>query len=282
MRTDYAIVSNEDYHNEKDIPSRSLLSEALKSPAHLRKAIEGVKEYTDSMNLGTFIHDYIQTMLNLNQNFQNWERRNEYYKRATEKNNVGDLKSWSFINKTDSEQSLTPAKSELALAITQSCLDAMDTKGSLLNSLFSMSDMVAEPTYYGIIDGLQVKTRPDIACIKDDTLVEIKTTKNLDPDSLARDFFDLDYDMQAYMELELTGAEKIVYLLVGTNDPVGFGSFVIDRNSPYFATGKEKTLKAIELYKKNKDSKDTFYDVGSIDLPVSYRAADFMAKNGVE
>lgn len=274
-------ISIQDYHNNKDIPSRSTLLQALKSPAHLRKYLDGRIKKTDNMKLGTFIHDFLENNMSL---AEHWTAQQEVYLRATNGRPAGSPKLddegrplFSYVNTANADDSLTPAKSVLARAM----MTAIENDVFITNAM-GLPDVVIEPTFVGDIDGYKVKARPDIAFTESNTLVEIKTISSLDPGDIAREFFEYGYDMQAYLELELSGADMVYFFLVSSEDPSGTARVVITRDSVWYNLGKNRVKEALRLFYANKDLQQTSYTKGEITLPLPYKAVNYMAENGIE
>lgn len=273
--------SIEDYHAQKEIPSRSALLQALKSPAHLRRYLDGKIKKTDNMKLGTFIHDFIENGIQI-PHF--WSTQQELYQRTTNGRPAGSPKLdedgnplFSYINQNNPDESLTPAKSVLA----KSMMDAIENDTEFIQPAMALEDLVVEPVFIGEINGFKAKSRPDLAFVNNNTLIEIKTTSSLDPSDIAREFFEYGYDIQAYMELELSGAEQVYFYFVSAETPSGTAWLYINKNSPWYKLGEHRTKEALKAFYANKNTTSTSYTHGEIEVPLSYKAADFMAKNGI-
>lgn len=281
MRT-YCDLSIQDYHNHKDIPSRSALLQALKSPAHLRRYLDGKIKKNDSMRLGTFIHEFIENGLQIP---SHWNAKQELYQRTTNGRPAGSPKLdedgnplFSYENLNNPDDSLTPAKSVLAVSM----MDAIENDLFIARAL-QLPDIIIEPTYFGLIKGRQVKTRPDIAYTDDGGhLIEIKTVSSLDESDISREFFEYGYDIQLFLELELSGAESVTFYFVSAETPSGIARHTVDRNSLWYKLGKQRAELGLELFYNNKDTAQTSYNMGDINVPISYKAANYIAKNGIE
>lgn len=278
---EYIKESIESYHNNKDIPSRSTLLCALKSPAHLRKCLEGKTKITDNMKLGTFIHDFIESGINLP---QHWTTQQEIYQRTTNGRPAGSPKLdedgnplFSYINQYNSEENLTPAKSVLAVAM----MSAIENDPFIVSAM-GLGDLVVEPSFYGEIEGMKVKARPDLAFEDCNNLIEIKTTSSLDPDDIAREFFEYGYDIQAFLELELSGADSVYFYFISSESPAGTARFVVSRDSVWYTLGKQRAIEGLKAYYAHKDSTQDSYTRGEIIIPISYKAAKYMAECGIE
>lgn len=278
---EFKSISITDYHNDKSIPTRSALLQALKSPAHLRAYLDGKTKKSDSMKLGTFIHDFIENGINIP---VFWVAKQEVYLRATNGRPAGSPKLddsgnplFSYENTLFPDESLTPAKSTLARAMMLAV-----ENDTFITRAMCLPDVVQEPTFVGEIDGMAVKTRPDLAFTDNDTLVEIKTASSIDQADLSREFFDYGYDMQAYLELELSGAKGMYFFFVSAEEPSGTARLFIDRNSEWFKLGEHRTKEALKLFYQHRNTVNTSYTRDEITVPLSYKAADYMAKNGIE
>lgn len=274
--------SIEQYHNNKEIPSRSALVQALKSPAHLKKYLDGKTKKTDSIRLGTFIHDFIENGIAV---APHWTTKTEVYQRATNGRPAGSPKLdedgnplFIYENQQNPDESLTPAKSALAVAMMSAIENDV-----FINMAMQLPDIEIEPSFYGEIDGMKVKARPDLAYTDGDGhLIEIKTVSSLDESDIARDFFEYGYDIQLYLELSLSGAENITFYFVSSENPSGVARFTLDKTSPWFALGEHRAKEALKLFYANKDTAAVSYNKENIEVPLSYKAANYMAQNGIE
>lgn len=277
----YNKISIEDYHNDNTIPTRSALLQALKSPAHLNMYINGSKKPSESMKLGSFIHEFIENGIEIP---NNWQTRQELYQRTTNGRPAGSPKLdedgnalFSYVNYNDETASLTPAKSVIAVSMMKAIENDM-----FIVSAMDLDDIVVEPTFVGEIEGMKVKTRPDLAFTNNNTIIEIKTTSSLDPDDIAREFFDFGYDIQAFLELELSGADLVYFYFISSETPSGTARFAVSRDSVWYKLGKQRTIEALKLFYKHKDSTQQSYNRAEITVPISYKAAKYMAENGIE
>ena len=278
----YIKESIEKYHSNTDIPSRSALVQALKSPAHLRKYLDGKTKKTDSMKLGSFIHDFIENGVQIP---DCWATQQELYQRTTNGRPAGSPKLdedgnplFSYVNQLNPDESLTPAKSALAVAM----MDAIENDMFITRAL-QLPDIEIEPSFYCEIAGMKVKARPDIAYTDGDGhLIEIKTVSSLDESDIARDFFEFGYDIQLFLELELSGAESVTFYFVSAENPSGVARFTVGRDSPWYALGKERATRGLERFYASKDTTQTSYNRADIEIPISYKAANYMAEHGIE
>ena len=275
------LLTIEEYHSKKDIPSRSALVQALKSPAHLRAYLDGKTKKTDSMKLGTFIHDFIEEGIKLP---SYWQVMPELYQRATNGRPAGSPKLddegnplYSYVNQYDADESLTPAKSVLATGMMKAIENDM-----FIVSARGLPDLVVEPTFIGTIDGMKVKARPDLAFEDSNTLIEIKTTSSLDPDDIGREFFEFGYDIQAFLELELSGADSVYFYFVSSEKPSGTARFIVGRDSVWYKIGKQRAIEGLKAFYANKDTTQESYNKEEIVVPVSYKATKYMAEHALE
>lgn len=277
-------MTNDQYHADKTTPSRSVLSQALKSPAHLKHFLDVGVKTTDSMKLGTFVHEYIENKLELDTN--TWSVKHELYQRTTGAHLAGTCKTdedgnplWSYTNGADESASLTPAKSVLAKAMMDACDNC-----EFINGVIDKYEntMIVEPCYYGTLFGYPAKAKPDIVIPDEETVIEIKTASSLEESDLAREIFDMDYDMQAYMEMTLSGAERVIFYFVGADNPSGTATFTVTKDSEWFRIGEHKCKQALENFAQWKNTTATSYQKGEIQIPLSYKATDYMVKNGLE
>lgn len=93
--------------------------------------------------------------------------------------------------------------------------------------------------------GLLCKTRPDVCKAKKNVLVDIKTCKDASPEGFARDAANLDYPLQAVMQIE--GARK-----TGLIDDIDFYYWLaVEKTPPY----------NVALYEYQRDDIEWMHDV---------------------
>ena len=277
----------EAYH-ELPMPSASVLSEAFRSIAHLNVYLENKKKKSAGYDLGTFVHEFIENKLELPPQY---ERVADYYVRATGKAVAGDPKLdengnpiFHFDCTTDPTRSLTPKES---VAATEVMAALQHWVG--LRNIVNNEGVIFEQSMTGIVDGVEVKARPDIIVVSNNevNVYEIKTTKadQTSADAFSRDAFAYNYDLQAYLEKEITQQnypDKVVhihFLAIGTEVPVGMVDYVVP--TWFMETGARKTKTALAVWNMRDMSKQTYY-VKTDELSMSYAAANFMAQEGIE
>lgn len=275
------IMTLKEYHALPQ-PSPSILSQAFFGVPHLNCYLNEKPEATDEQNLGSFIHDFIENKGSID---SIWKREFEKYQRKYGEFEAGDYKLdkkgnpiYSWVNIIEPERSLTVAKSARADAII-----AALNKSSIIETLFS-HELEIEPSYEVEINGVKVRTRPDIYDKTELCLWEIKTTTKPNAKEFGNQFFDLNYDMQSYIELkagmESAGALYIKVLSISTDTPISIDCFEIDDMAENFQIGEHKAKIATENWKLQQEgNKKDFYEAEWIDVPLSYRALDYKMKN---
>lgn len=112
------------------------------------------------------------------------------------------------------------------------------------------TDCAKEQSYFGEIEGVPIKCRPDI--LKDfgnrRLIVDIKTCSagGLEGGKFIRSIAQYRYYIQAYVYMQITGAQRFVFLAVDIDNLIS-GFYELD--SPSLEFGKTETLRALEIYK---------------------------------
>lgn len=282
------VMTLNEYHEKyPQLPSPSVLSEALKSPAHLAYYLQKKRRPSDEYNLGTLIHEFIENNFVFPETMYHIE--NEVYQRATATAKAGDPKldedgdpKFAYVCDLDPERTLTAANSKKAVAIMRGLTTCDEVR-----ELFSLGKVVIEQSMTGKINGVETKCRPDILIEMDDrvVLVEIKTTRHglVDLTGFSRDFFDMNYDMQCYVETEITrqnypGKEvETVVLAVSTDMPSG--AAIVDMPEVMSVIGEQKALDALAVWTM-KPTRTFYFNRGTVEL--SYKATDYRVKKGIE
>ena len=287
-------ITLEKYHSEyKNLPSPTVLAEALHSPYHLAYYVNHADKMkpSDEYNFGTLIHEFIENKFVFPD--AQYERVGEFYQRASGKAKAGDPKldddgdpKFTYECKANPDKSLTAAKSKLAdivIAGLSGCKEARD--------MFSKGKLIIEQSMTGKINGVECKCRPDIMLEFNNhiCLVEIKTTKQclIEMEGFARDFFDYNYDLQCCMEAEITQQNypektvEIVVLAVSSDLPAGAAIF--DMPETLVKTGKDKVERALAVWKQHQEKPaPEFYFVPRRQIEPSFRALNYTVERGIE
>lgn len=277
----------EEYHNNIKLPSPSVLSEALKSPAHLALYLQKKRKPTDEYNFGSLIHEFIENEFAFPDKL--YKREDELYQRATGTAKAGDPKldedgdpkfTYSCIGAP--ERSLTAAYSKKA----QETMRAL-TECKELQDIFELGKVVIEPSMTGTIHGQEVKCRPDILVFHEDgiALIEIKTTRHglINMENFSRDFFDMNYDMQCYIESKITSQNypdtPVQTFILAVSSDMPCGSAFIDIPNELFEIGREKAKDALAVWETH-PTKTSYFTRGTMEL--SYKANDYRVRKGIE
>ena len=140
----------------------------------------------------------------------------------------------------------TLVKSEIfnqAEAVSKSFL-----KSSL--SLFLKGEVKAEASFFGEIDGVKVKARPDLILPTEKIIIDFKTTSQVgggSADGFAKMAANFSYYIQAALYLEITNYKQFYFIVLETAEPFMVGCYKLDSEALEF--GKSEIRRAIEIYK---------------------------------
>lgn len=286
-----AYLSLEDYHQLKQ-PSPSILSKAFlglpELVCYMDEKEKGLVP-TPDMNLGTFVHDWIE---NKGKIPACWEKQMEYYKIANKAKGIaaGDPKTdkngnplFSYANKDDENRSLTPAQS-----ITAGKIIAALQQSSIIEELFR-HNLEIEPSYFVDMFDHTIRMRPDIIDNTKNEVWEIKTAADWKAKGFSRQAFNLNYDLQGYVELYGLNIEEnnrfkaINFLVVGTSSPVAIWVYRIEPTDDQMLVGEYKLVDALKVWDEYEaGNRKDFYEGASFELPLSYDAMDYKMKKEME
>ena len=277
-----------EYHeNYPDLPSPSVLSAALKSPAHLAYYLQTPRKPTDEYNFGSLIHEFIENNFVFPDKLYTEEA--EVYKRATGDAQAGDPKldddgdpKFTYVCTVDPERTLTASNSKKAKAVMKGLSECDEVKAYLAEG-----KVVVEQSMTGEINGVKVKCRPDILIEFKDKIVllEIKTTRHglVDLMGFSRDFFDMNYDMQCCFEAEITQQnypdKPVEVLVLAVSSDMPAGAAIVDMPDTLVEIGKAKIIDALAVW-ATKPTKTFYFTKGT--LGISYMATEYRARKGIE
>lgn len=282
-----ALTLKEYHENYPDLPSPSVLSAALKSPAHLAYYLQTPRKPTDEYNFGSLIHEFIENNFVFPDKLYTEEA--EVYKRATGDAQAGDPKldddgdpKFTYVCTADPERTLTASHSKKAKAVMKGLSECDEVKAYL-----AAGKVIVEQSMTGEINGVKVKCRPDILIEFKDKIVllEIKTTRHglVDLMGFSRDFFDMNYDMQCCFEAEITQQnypdKPVEVLVLAVSSDMPAGAAIVDMPDTLVEIGKAKIIDALAVW-ATKPTKTFYFTKGT--LGVSYMATEYRARKGIE
>ena len=134
---------------------------------------------------------------------------------------------------------------------------------SFLNSplsSFLRGEIKAEASFFGEIDGVKVKARPDLILPEKKVIIDFKTTSTSgggSADGFAKMAANFAYYIQASLYLEITEYKQFYFIVLETAEPYMVGCYKLDSEALEF--GKSEIRRAIEIYKNLGEYKSPLY-----------------------
>lgn len=134
---------------------------------------------------------------------------------------------------------------------------------SFLNSPLAVmlrGEVKTEASFFGEIDGVKVKARPDLIIPDKKLIIDFKTTSTNgggSPDGFAKMAANFQYYIQASLYLEILGYKDFYFIVLETNEPFMAGCYKLDTEALEF--GKSEIRRAIEIYKNLDNYKQALY-----------------------
>lgn len=274
-----------EYHARKE-PSPSILARAFNGIPDLVCYMEDREtiDPTPEMNLGTFIHDWIE---NKGVIPEWWSKSYETYKVARKDKGVeaGDYKRdrngeilFSWVNTNDESLSLTSDASKRADKI----IDVLE-QSQIIKTLFG-HNLEIEPSYIMSHDGHNIRIRPDIVDHTTKTVWEIKTAAQWQEFNFSKQTFNMSYDLQAFCELygvrQTEGDEfkKLNFLVIGIGRPASIWVYTIEDTDDHMLVGQYKLSDALQNWNEFKKGNCKSFHEGFSELALSYSGIDYKMK----
>lgn len=229
-------MTNRDYHRKTEFINKSLLDLVHKSPAHYKAYIDGEKQApTSAMNFGSLVHSVVFDQ-------DNYAVLPECDRRTKE----GKLIYDSFLaNNEDKEIFATAKDYEQAINIRNAILE--HPKAEIL-----LNDGHAETVFFGRLSDMPAKCKVDFINTKYNVCVDLKTTNSSEPHEFAKSVYNYRYHVQAAFYLDLTKAERFIFIAVEKEAP--FNVEIYELDSDAIERGRQEYLADIETLKKCKES----------------------------
>ena len=208
----------------------------LENPYLFKNGIK--KEPTDNLILGSVIHTLILEPQKLDDEYIIMPELNL-------RTNDGKAQKAEFEAEAKATNK-TLVKSEIfnqAAAVAKSFLQ------STLSS-FLRGEVKAETSFFGEIDGVKVKARPDLILPQQQIIIDFKTTSQVgggSADGFAKMAANFAYYIQAALYLEITEYKQFYFIVLETAEPFMIGCYKLDSKALEF--GKSEIRRAIEIYK---------------------------------
>lgn len=221
------------YHADRSAVSKSWLDRIDRSPAHLRAYLDGAKKDTPALLLGRLVHtavlepdlidsEFVTTPTDIN--------------RRT-KDGKAEYAAWQAEN--DSKTIVTADQFQLAIAIRDSVLKNRAAK-TLLQSGNPEQTVVWENTE----TGEKCKARAD--WLRENVIVDVKTTIDARPDPFARAIANYRYDVQTSHYEEGFDMNRFVFIAVEKEPPYAVAVYAAD--DLIRARGKKARDKNLRTY----------------------------------
>lgn len=218
-------ISFEDYH-EKDGISNSMLNEIHKSPAHFKLNLESEKKETEALTFGSLIHCLV-----LEPN--NFERDFAVEPIVNKRTNDGKMILEQFYLQNTNKTIVNEQQLSLAITLKEKVMQheiarkLLNGKGDNEISLFWTDEET----------GVKCKCRIDR--IKNNILIDLKSTTDASPDAFCKSAYKYGYHRQSYWYSN--GYEQCF-----KQEPKGFVFIVVEKEPPY----NVEVYQATELFKK--------------------------------
>ena len=134
---------------------------------------------------------------------------------------------------------------------------------SFLNSSLSSflrGEIKAEVSFFGEIDGVKIKGRPDLILPNEKIIIDFKTTSSSgggSADGFAKMAANFAYYIQASLYLEITKYKQFYFIVLETAEPFMVGCYKLDSEALEF--GKSEIRRAIQIYKNLNEYKSPLY-----------------------
>lgn len=230
-------MSNEEYHAHKALGS-SNLKQLLKSPY---KFFNGIKiNQTKAMAIGSLVHAMV---LEPNEVAKLFAVMPEYNLRT----NDGRFAKVEFEKENFGKTVIEKKDYELAI----NCANAIRNIAHPF-----LKDGVAERAFFGELDGVDVKCKPDFYSESMGLVVDLKVVEDASPDGFAKQSAQYGYYLQQALYnhvLRCNGkqVEKFLFVAVEKEAPHLIGIYELDYVAEEF--GMNEAKRAIEIYKRKDD-----------------------------
>ena len=127
-------------------------------------------------------------------------------------------------------------------------------------SSFLRGEVKAEASFFGEIDGVKVKARPDLILPQQQIIIDFKTTSQVgggSADGFAKMAANFSYYIQASLYLEITKYKQFYFIVLETAEPFMVGCYKLD--SEALELGRSEIRRASEMYKNLGEYKSPLY-----------------------
>lgn len=246
-------LSNSDYHAIKSHISASGVKQLLKNPYEFLHPAEVDEKKQKAFDFGSLVHTLIlePEMFEKEYAVEEFEgcelnKNTKAYKEAKAK----------FLEENKGKTIISKADYEKAAKMTANTMIVPE-----LRNLFEL-DGIAECSYFGEIDGVKTKCRPDYYIEEMGIVVDVKTTNDASPDGFAKACADFGYHVQAsfYLQtLQSIGkkAERFLFVAIEKTEPYMVGLYELDAEA--LLLGEMRIKEAFRILEHIEDFDKPFY-----------------------
>lgn len=234
-------MTNAEYHARAEI-SKSDLDLLAKSPYLLKLKKDGKyqSEATPSQILGSAVH---KLLLERNDFINEFAIEPNIDKRTKD----GKAEYNEFLAKNSHKIIIKADEFEKADLIARSVLEMQGTANFL-------KDGKAEQSYFGEIDGVKVKCRPDFYNENLGLIIDLKTTSDASPNGFLKSVANFNYDMQVafYSDILQSLGKKVnsfLFIAVETKEPYLVSFYEIKPNTNIYQSGRELYQKLLKKWR---------------------------------
>ncbi|HHO42818.1 MAG TPA: hypothetical protein ENN12_05650 [Epsilonproteobacteria bacterium] len=236
----YTMIPNEEYHSRDEL-SASQIKTLLNNPYEF---LHPQEISSKNLDIGSALHKLVL-------------EKEDFYKEfavapdANKRTIAGREEFEDFMEANKGKRILTKQDFELCEAMAEAVLQSPSAN--------ILQGGVAEASFFGEIDGVKTRCRPDYYNEDLGLVIDLKTTDDASPDAFSKTIANYGYYIQApfYLDtLKSAGykADKFLFVVVSKKEPHMVGFYTIDQVAMDF--GRSEYKRAFEIYKNIKD-----YDV---------------------
>ena len=222
--------TNDEYHSHKSISASGLKMIYKKSVYH---HLNSVFKMTDAMNFGTAVHSALLEDSNDIAVLPEFDARTNEGKKIKQdffNNNQGKI-----IIKQEQQEAIEKIKNNF-------------NKHSLARSLVKRLTET-EVSYYGKIDNIPVRVRPD-GIKKNDYIIDIKTTSDASPRIFKSQMYNYAYHLQACFYSEALGYDPAKFRFITIENKYPFSVEVFGMSEDMIEYGRDAWRIAFENWKE--------------------------------
>lgn len=237
-------MTNKDYHAHPALGSSNIKT-LLKNPYEF---LHPIRYDEKKFSIGSAVHKLILEP-------HDFESEFAVMPNVDKRTKAGKAEYEAFIESSGDKTVLT----EDDMALCRACADAVMSHSE--SNVF-ISGGAAEQSFFGHMDGIECKCRPDYYREDLGIIIDVKTTLNASPDGFIRDIANFGYYVQAAFYMDLLKslglpANKFLFICVEKKDPYMVGLYELDHVSLDF--GRDEYMRALEIYRNIEKFKTPIY-----------------------